>query len=278
MTSQPHKKPKIAFFDFACCEGCQLVVLRLNQTLFDLLAHVEIVAWREVMTGETDDYDIAFCEGSICRHQDMARIRKIRQQAEILVSLGTCAGIGCHNAVKNQQTPDQLRKTVYGDPSFPPDVIPARPISAVVPVDYQILGCPVSAPELEKVIKCILTGQAYHPPNEAVCVECKRRDNLCVFEKGRVCLGPVTRCGCDAVCVTYGDVCRGCRGLTDEANLKAALRSLTTDQRHCIMRKVKKNYDLCEKDIIRKLAIYNNWPELEDLEYDGDQNSSSHPG
>ena len=55
-----HLKPRVAFFDFACCEGCQLTVLQLEEKLMEILNHVEIVAWREVMTGESQDYDVAF--------------------------------------------------------------------------------------------------------------------------------------------------------------------------------------------------------------------------
>ncbi|MFO7965366.1 MAG: hypothetical protein R6U50_15685 [Desulfobacterales bacterium] len=268
------KKPKIAFFDFACCEGCQLTVLRMNERLFDLIAHVRIVSWREVMTEESADYDIAFCEGSINRRQELERIRRIRETADILVSLGTCASIGCHNALKNHLGPDELRKAVYSDPDYPPDVIRARPITAVVPVDYQILGCPVSMPELATVFKQILTGQEYRPPNQPVCVECKLNDNLCVFEKGLVCMGPVTRCGCNAVCTAYGDPCQGCRGLIDDANLKAAVRVLTGDQLHSIMIQVKMKNQLTEEEIRRKFAVYNNWPELKEMNDEAYQGSS----
>jgi coenzyme F420-reducing hydrogenase gamma subunit len=154
---------------------------------------------------------------------------------------------------------------VYGDPSHPSDVISARTITAVVPVDYQILGCPVSMPELVTVFKHILTGQEYRPPNEPVCVECKLNDNLCVFEKGLVCMGPLTRCGCNAVCTAYGDVCQGCRGLLDEANLKAAVNVLTADQLHDIMMRVARKHRFSEEGIRLKFAVYNNWPELKDI-------------
>ncbi|MDY0042357.1 MAG: hypothetical protein RBS57_18765, partial [Desulforhabdus sp.] len=131
-------KPRIAFFDFACCEGCQLTVLQLEEKLLDMLDHVEIAAWREVMTGESDTYDIAFCEGSITRRQDFDRIEHIRKTADILVSLGACASIGCHNALKNRRPMEEMLKLVYGNAAHYFDTIPARPITAVVPVDYQI--------------------------------------------------------------------------------------------------------------------------------------------
>ena len=36
-------RPKIAFFDFTCCEGCQLTVVDSLQNHPELLAAVEIV-------------------------------------------------------------------------------------------------------------------------------------------------------------------------------------------------------------------------------------------
>ncbi len=188
-------KPRVAFFDFACCEGCQLTVLEMEEKLFKLLAHVEVVAWREVMSGKSEQYDIAFCEGSITRQEDIAQIKSIRDNAGILVSLGTCASISCHNALKNRWNMDEVVELVYGAAGSHINTIPARPITDVVDVDYQVRGCPLSQAEFEVVFKLILTGQTYTPPNEPVCVECKRNDTLCVYEKGMICLGPLTRCG-----------------------------------------------------------------------------------
>ena len=67
-------KPKIAFFDFASCEGCQLEALNLYpEELLDIAAAVDIVNFREAMSERSDDYDIAFVEGSITREADMAQ-------------------------------------------------------------------------------------------------------------------------------------------------------------------------------------------------------------
>ena len=63
-------KPKIAFFDFAGCEGDQLQVANLEEKILDLLGHVEVVSFREIMKEHNDDYDIAFIEGSCTRPQD----------------------------------------------------------------------------------------------------------------------------------------------------------------------------------------------------------------
>lgn len=256
-------RPKVAFFDFACCEGCQLTVLQLEETLLELLEHVEVVAWREVMTGESASYDVAFCEGSITREQDVERIKKIRETAPILVALGSCASIGCHNVVRNRRPAEELLEDVYGTSSLVNDLIPAQPIAAVVPVDYQVLGCPISLSEFVTVFKHILTARKYYPPNQPVCVECKLNDYLCVYEKGMICLGPVTRCGCNAICTSRGDACHGCRGLMDHANLTAMIKVLKDMEKlHPIMDGVVRKHALTREQILGKFAVYNNWPEL----------------
>src|SRR4030042_299804 len=95
-------KPKVAFFDFTSCEGCQLDALNLDGgELLDLLNAVDIVNFREVMTERADDYDIAFIEGSISRESEIPRLQKIREQAKVLVALGACACIGGVNCLKN---------------------------------------------------------------------------------------------------------------------------------------------------------------------------------
>jgi coenzyme F420-reducing hydrogenase gamma subunit len=252
----PPGKKKAAFFDFACCEGCQLMVLQLEEKLLDMLELVDVVQWREAMSGGADDYDIAFCEGSITREEDVERIKKIRERAEIVVSLGTCASIVCHNALKNAWSPSELIEEVYGPDGPAYDTIPARPITAVVDVDYRIHGCPVSLPEFITVFKFIVTGREYRPPNQPVCVECKLHDNLCVYEKGRVCLGPVTRCGCEAVCTRYGDVCHGCRGLMDEANISATASVLNREELHPIMEAVARKNPLSRREVIGRYNVY----------------------
>lgn len=256
------KKKRIAFFDFACCEGCQLAVLELEETLLDLLSHTEIAAWREVMTGDEPPYDVAFCEGSIASQADEDRLRRIRESTGTLVALGSCAAIGCHNALRNRMATRDALAEVYGEAAAHIDSVAARPISAVVATDYCILGCPVSLPEFTAAFKAILTDQPYRPSNAPVCVECKLNDTLCVYETGRVCLGPLTRCGCGAICTRYGDACHGCRGLVDEANLTAMPRVFSRRRLHAIMQAVAGRHPLDEDQIRRLWAVYNNFPEL----------------
>ena len=214
-------KPKVAFFDFASCEGCQLTVVDSLQTHLELLDMVEIVNFREASSVRRHDYQIAFVEGSITRPQDEERIKGIREQADLLVALGACAHTGCVNALKNLHPLDDVRQWVYGDKAEWYDTYAARPVGAVVQVDAVIPGCPIDREEFVRVVKAVLMGKTPPVPDYPVCVECKKKGNVCVFFEGKTCLGPVTRAGCGAICPTFGDGCEGCRGLIPHPNENA---------------------------------------------------------
>ena len=244
-------KPRVAFFDFASCEGCQLQVYNLEEDLLKVLDAVEVVTWREAMKGHSDDYDIAFVEGSILRQSDELRLRQIRRNAKILVALGACATIGGINNIKNFQEQEAVRKFVYGNKALDYETYPARPLKAVVPVDFEIHGCPITRKEFTTVLKALLLGKKPEIPNYPVCVECKMAQNICVFEKGKTCMGPVTRAGCEACCVTEGSICWGCRGLVDDPNIHAQVEVLA-------------KYGLSVEDILRKFQLYADFSVIKD--------------
>lgn len=238
-------KPKIAFFDFASCEGCQLAVLELEDELLDILGAVEIVNFREAIDERRDDYDIAFLEGSITRPADIPRVKKIRENAKICVAMGACATTGGVNAIKNVQ-PDleEVRRYVYGDKAHCFDTFATKPQSAVIKVDYELQGCPINKYEFVELVKCLLAGRPWRQKNYPVCVECKRNGNICVFDKGMVCLGPVTRAGCDSRCPNNGAKCEGCRGLVDDPNTDAAKEVIAEHGRTV-------------EDILREFSMFN---------------------
>ena len=146
-------KPRVAFFDFTSCEGCQLNKLNLEDHLLDVLQHIDIVEFREAMDDRAEEYDIAFIEGSISTPSCIARIHDIRRRSKVLIALGACATQGGINAIKNLHPIEEVRETVYGDDKYLFPTLPAMPVSAIVKVDYEINGCPMSTPEFLKVLK-----------------------------------------------------------------------------------------------------------------------------
>ena len=109
------EKPRVAFFDFASCEGCQLQVINLEEDLLKVLEAVDVVTFREAMKEQSDDYDIAFVEGSITRKSDEERLNEIRGHAKVLIALGSCATLGGINCLKNFHEQEYVKKLVYGD-------------------------------------------------------------------------------------------------------------------------------------------------------------------
>lgn len=211
-------RPKVAFFDFTCCEGCQLTVVDSLQDHPELLDAVEIVQWREAISEQGEDYLVAFIEGSCTRESDEARLKQIRERAAVVVALGACAHLAGVNALKALHPLDDVRQYVYGDKSGWYDTYDARPIDAVIPVDFAIPGCPIDRDEFINVVKALLQGKKPPIPDYPVCVECKLKENVCLFTRGKVCMGPVARAGCKAICPTYGQSCEACRGFISNPN------------------------------------------------------------
>jgi coenzyme F420-reducing hydrogenase gamma subunit len=220
-------RPKIGIFDFACCEGCQLQIVNLEEEILDLLGLVNPIEWREAMSNRADPhqrFDVALVEGSITREEDAEKLKAIRARSDLLIALGACATLGGVNKLKNNFGLDDVKQTVYAEAAGMPHLRTdrVRAVHEVVTVDFKVHGCPIEPDELVDAIKSLLAGKTPKVPEHPVCVECKLRENPCRYEFDEVCLGPLTRAGCRARCPSEGFWCFGCRGLLDDANTDAA--------------------------------------------------------
>jgi len=218
-------KPKIAIFDFACCEGCQLQFVNLEEELLDVLSVADVVEWREAMSEQSDEYDIAIIEGSITRLEDEERVKLIRSRAKILIALGACATIGGVNKLKNNfDDLEEVKKCVYGKDAHKPHLATqeTKSVGEVVDVDFNVHGCPIDRKEFTYILRSLVMGKTPEIPDYPVCVECKANGNPCLWEYGQVCLGPIIRAGCGARCPSNGFRCFGCRGYVDNPNVDAA--------------------------------------------------------
>lgn len=245
------KKKRVAFFDFTCCEGCQLQIANFGEALLDVLDKIEVVMFREVMSEKSEDYDIAIVEGSITTTHDVERIKGIRKQAKCLIALGSCATIGGINGMKNSFNLKEIKNYVYEDGAKYFDTIETQALHQVVEVDYYVYGCPVYQPEFLKVLKYAIQDIPYIIKDEAVCVECKLNENECMYDKGITCLGPVTKAGCNSWCINNGNICYGCRGMVKE-----------TTKNGCM--EVMKKHNISPEWIAAKLNMYNKTLETEE--------------
>ncbi len=242
-----HNKIKIGSFDFTCCEGCQLQLANRESTLPAFLELLDIRNFREISSEKHDDYDIALVEGSITREDEVERLKTIRSNAKVLIAYGSCACFGGVNSLKNRFPLEESVKEVYGEKQI--DTLPVRRVSDIVHVDFSIPGCPVSKEEVERIVVSVVTGSMIGLPKYPVCVECKQKLNTCLFDLGEICLGPITRAGCDAVCTTGKTPCLGCRGPAEDINFTSFTELVTEKQ-------------LPVDDMNEKLGFYNCFEEF----------------
>jgi F420-non-reducing hydrogenase small subunit len=120
-----------------------------------------------------------------------------------------------------------------------------EPLDRVIDVDYYVPGCPPTANVTWKALQAIVSGNlpargsVIGADNRALCYSCPLNDSKpekvlikefkrvtefapdltkCLLTQGVPCLGPVTRGGCEALCVKGGMPCTGCFGPLDGVN------------------------------------------------------------
>lgn len=125
-----------------------------------------------------------------------------------------------------------------------PEFLPSlKPLDKVIEVDYYIPGCPPTPDVTWRALTALLEGKL--PPkgsvvgasDKSLCEECPLNNtkpekvlikefkrpvefvpepDKCLLVQGLPCLGPVTRGGCEALCIKGNMPCTGCFGKLDE--------------------------------------------------------------
>lgn len=219
-------KPKIAFFDLTGCNGCLYTILN-HPALLSLEESTEIKKFRLASEVDEEDYDVAIVEGYAAIEEEVEMLDEIREKADKVVALGSCASYGSIHSIQNFMDVEEAKKEIYPDnPDFIETPQKAVSISKHIPVDLKIPGCPPNADEAVELITDLVFGKMNPELNQwPVCVDCKMRGNICVLIHGIPCLGPVTRGGCGAPCpASY--TCDGCRGPREEPNLSSLIERL----------------------------------------------------
>jgi F420-non-reducing hydrogenase small subunit len=130
------------------------------------------------------------------------------------------------------QTKFQAKEGVLKLPEFYDTV---RTLNQTVKVDYYLPGCPPPVKLILNAVEAIAKNDlppkgSVLAPLKSVCDECPRKKEnkklskiyrvyekvpepeRCVLEQGIICMGPATRSGCGAQCLTVDMPCTGCGG------------------------------------------------------------------
>jgi sulfhydrogenase subunit delta len=222
------RKPKLAVWKFASCDGCQLSLLDCEDELLQLAGEIEIAYFVEARRATVrGPYDLSLVEGSVTTEHDAERIQQVRRASKKLVTIGACATAGGIQALRNFADVNDFLSVVYASPEYVSTLETSTPISAHVPVDFELNGCPINKRQLLEVLTAFLHGRRPSISSTSVCTECKRRGIVCVMvAHGTPCLGPVTHAGCGALCPAYDRGCYGCFGPMETPNTVSLTKQL----------------------------------------------------
>lgn len=236
------KRLVTGIFGISGCAGC-LLTFFYEDVFMELTKFLDIRAYPLVKENKyKGKFDVIFLEGTITFKEDITVVKNLRARTKILVALGTCSALGGVPSIKNFLEKEQVMHFVYPRINHLRSVDPT-PVSAYVAVDYFLPECPPNKKEIVNLVKALAIGNKFEYYEDPVCKECRSKENLCLLEKNKPCLGPITRGGCSAICPSNGVECYGCRGPTSDANIKSEIEMLK-----------EKGYDL--KSISKRMITF----------------------
>jgi sulfhydrogenase subunit delta len=251
------KRPRVGVFKLTSCDGCQLAILNLGEEFLDLIEIVDISYFKELMDRPLrQNLDIALVEGSISTERQKDEIIEIRERAMILITIGACATSGGLQALRNWASLAAYKEYVYPRPDVIDALSTSTPVSDHVYVDYELWGCPINKDALSETIISFIIGKRPTLPRYSLCMECKKKGIPCILvSRSEPCLGPVTKAGCGAICMSLSRPCYGCFGPREDANIDSLLKwfqGIGLNQKECALLLDKMNSYAYRKTRIEK--------------------------
>lgn len=149
-------KPTVAIHKFTSCNGCQLAFLNISEDLFELSNVVDVVHFMELgLINPEAKVDIAFIEGSVSTPENIAYLKKIRNNCRYLIALGVCSIGNGIQTLRNFACSDPLLTNVYASPEYVSTLKKAAALENYVRVDLALWGCPVTAKQCAEAVKSL---------------------------------------------------------------------------------------------------------------------------
>jgi F420-non-reducing hydrogenase small subunit len=107
------------------CSGCEISILNIGDPLLDLLPQLEFVHMTALVdhkffgqvgdkdTMEIPEAEVAIVSGGVRNEEHKHELEEIRNQAKILISLGSCAAYGGVPAQANMWKNEDVFEKVY---------------------------------------------------------------------------------------------------------------------------------------------------------------------
>ena len=173
-------KPKIAS-DWICgCAGCHMSLLDMDERILKIveLADLRSTPITDLKEPDESGVDVGILEGGINNSANEEVAHKMRKRSKILVALGDCAVFGGVPAMRNLCGVQEALQRAYVDAESnePGSQIPndpelatmqeTRAVHEVVPVDYNVPGCPPDADTIFYVLAELAQGRRPELKNE----------------------------------------------------------------------------------------------------------------
>ncbi len=175
----PSPKLRFATVWLAGCSGCHMSFLDLDEWLFELAAHVDVVYSPVASDAKTypDNVDVCLVEGAVANADNLELALQLRQRTRLVISFGDCAVTGNVPALRNlwSDVDGGSRQSVLdrgyleladtgGQHPHAPGIVPellerVLPLHEVIPVDLYLPGCPPSAQRIRAAIEPLLRGE-----------------------------------------------------------------------------------------------------------------------
>lgn len=151
-------KKRVGIFSLTCDEGCSVYLTEIfNKKLLGWLEKMELVYFLALKNhAEAENLDIALVEGVVTSEKDLREIKKIREKAEILIAMGTCAMTALPSGQRNNFNVNQF-KEIEGHLEKYKFLPKALALKEAVKVDDEISGCPIDERKFVEVFERYLS-------------------------------------------------------------------------------------------------------------------------
>lgn len=211
-------KPRVLIISLTSCSGCISTLISLD--IFpQFLERTKIIYFPFILDAEKiEDCEIALVEGCVSKESEIDLLKEVRKHAKKVYALGTCAAFRGILSLSNSGN--------------------VNPISTYIEIDGIIPGCPPPSKLFGNILIRLIENKDTSLSEKVMCAGCPLRENMeknldtniikinpnpdeialgeenldCFLKKGILCLGPITREGCESKCIKLGLPCKGCMG------------------------------------------------------------------
>lgn len=189
----------------------------------DVLGQIDLAYWQLTSSEPMpDSFDVAIIEGAVTTKESYDTVCKAREIADKVIAVGSCATVAGIPGIAANHFANRIDEVYQRTPDACGEMLAPRSVTSIIPVDYCVLSCPIDFYEFCATLHAALYGSNRHLRSTTMCNECKRKENVCFYERGEICLGLITNGGCGAKCPSLNRPCNGCRGFSPQANIASA--------------------------------------------------------